>query len=48
LLVTFGGQPQEILEFKEVEYELSKTLDVYKKCSQPLSSVAYAFAIKET
>jgi len=48
LLVTFSGQPQEILEFKQVEYELSKTLDVYNKCPQPLSSVAYAFAVKET
>lgn len=36
-----------ITDFKEVEYELSKTYDL-SSCPQSLSSIAYAFAVKET
>ena len=41
--------PQQYTEFKQVEYDLSKTYEwVYKECDIPLSAVAYAFAVKES
>jgi len=41
--------PNELVEFKQVEYELNKTYwDVYTKCDSQLSSIAYAFAMRET
>lgn len=42
--------PQELVEFKQIEYDISQTYwkEVYTKCNIPLSSIAYAFAVKES
>jgi len=41
--------PSEYRDFIEAEYQLNQVYgDVYTKCEVPLSSIAYAFAVKET
>lgn len=47
VMATIFGPTPNITDFKEVEYELSKQLDL-STCSSNLSSIAYAFAVKET
>lgn len=45
--LVYSNQP-ELSEFKAVEYEFNRTVDTSQKCSIPLSSITYAFAIMET
>lgn len=47
VMVTFFWTDPKLTDFKEAEYELSKQFDL-STCSQDLSSIAYAFAVKET